>query len=59
VAERVIHRFGAEKGKPAGPDRATTTVAEDMQFKVSAGGQKVSRAVGVACSSHAFSTDKL
>jgi hypothetical protein len=58
VAERVIYRFGAEKGKPAGPDRATTTVAEDMQFKVSAGGQKVSRAVGVSCSSHAFSNDK-
>ena len=35
-------RFGAEKGKAAGPDRATTTVGEDMQFKVSAGNQKVS-----------------
>jgi len=41
VAERKHWaKFGAEKGKPAGPDRATTTVAEDMQFKVSAGGQK-------------------
>jgi hypothetical protein len=37
-----ICRFGAEKGKAAGPDRATTTVGEDMQFKVSAGNQKVS-----------------
>ena len=38
----MLRRFGAEKGKPAGPDRATTTVGEDMQFKVSAGNQKVS-----------------
>jgi translation initiation factor 3 subunit G len=41
VAERKHwSKFGAEKGKSAGPDRATTTVGENINFKVQAGGQK-------------------
>ncbi|GHJ89323.1 hypothetical protein NliqN6_5725 [Naganishia liquefaciens] len=41
VAERKHwSKFGADKGKPAGPDRATTTVGENINFKVIAGGQK-------------------
>lgn len=35
-------RFGAEKGKSAGPDRATTTVGENINLKISVGGTKVS-----------------
>ncbi len=42
------YRFGAEKGKPSGPDRATTTVAEDLQFKLSAGGAKVSFGISLS-----------
>ena len=38
---RWMCRFGAEKGKASGPDRATTTVGEDLQLKLSAGNQKV------------------
>ncbi|EIM19676.1 translation initiation factor 3, RNA-binding subunit [Wallemia mellicola CBS 633.66] len=30
-------KFGLEKGKPAGPDRATTTVGENVVLKLSAG----------------------
>jgi len=33
-------KFGADKGKPAGPDRATTTVGENVGLKLVAGGQK-------------------
>jgi translation initiation factor 3 subunit G len=41
VAERKHwSKFGEDKGKPAGPDRATTTVGENINFKVIAGGQK-------------------
>jgi translation initiation factor 3 subunit G len=41
VAERKHWaKFGAERGKPSGPDHATTTVGEDMAFKLSAGGFK-------------------
>jgi hypothetical protein len=29
-------RFGADKGKPSGPDRKTTIIGENMHFKVSA-----------------------
>lgn len=42
VAERKQWaKFGADKGKPAGPDRATTTVGEKIPLKLVAGGQKV------------------
>lgn len=38
VAERQKWlKFGAEKGHPAGPDRATTTIAENVTLKLSAG----------------------
>jgi translation initiation factor 3 subunit G len=38
VAERAKWaKFGAEKGKPAGPDRATTTISENVTLKLSAG----------------------
>ncbi|KAJ6560230.1 translation initiation factor 3 RNA-binding subunit [Mycena capillaripes] len=38
VAERLKWaKFGLEKGKPAGPDRATTTVGENVALKISAG----------------------
>ena len=38
VAERQKwSKFGAEKGHPAGPDRATTTIAENVTLKLSAG----------------------
>ncbi|KAJ7158720.1 hypothetical protein C8R46DRAFT_1290680 [Mycena filopes] len=38
VAERLKWaKFGQEKGKPAGPDRATTTVGENVTLKISAG----------------------
>ncbi|KAJ6460762.1 eukaryotic translation initiation factor 3 subunit G-domain-containing protein [Mycena polygramma] len=38
VAERLKWaKFGHEKGKPAGPDRATTTVGENVALKISAG----------------------
>jgi translation initiation factor 3 subunit G len=39
VAERKAtwQKFGAEKGKKAGPDTATTTVAENIRVKLSAG----------------------
>ena len=38
VAERQKWaKFGAEKGKQAGPDRATTTIAENVTLKLSAG----------------------
>lgn len=38
VAERAKWaKFGAEKGKQAGPDRATTTIAENVTLKLSAG----------------------
>ncbi|GLB38919.1 putative RNA-binding component of the eukaryotic translation initiation factor 3 (eIF-3) complex, which is involved in protein synthesis of a specialized repertoire of mRNAs and, together with other initiation factors, stimulates binding of mRNA and methionyl-tRNAi to the 40S ribosome [Lyophyllum shimeji] len=38
VAERQKWaKFGAEKGKKAGPDRATTTVGENVALKLSAG----------------------
>ncbi|KAJ9101055.1 hypothetical protein QFC21_003273 [Naganishia friedmannii] len=41
VAERKHwNKFGAEKGKSAGPDRATTTVSENINLKLVAGGQK-------------------
>lgn len=41
VAERKHWaKFGEDKGKPPGPDRATTTVGENINFKVIAGGQK-------------------
>jgi len=33
-------KFGAEKGKKPGPDKATTTVAEPLELKLTAGGQK-------------------
>lgn len=52
-----IIRFGAEKGKPSGPDRATTTVAEDLQFKLSAGGAKVSSGNQVGCCGRGLFTD--
>lgn len=38
VADRKTwSKFGLEKGKPAGPDRATTTVGENVVLKLSAG----------------------
>ncbi|KAJ7241019.1 eukaryotic translation initiation factor 3 subunit G-domain-containing protein [Mycena haematopus] len=38
VAERLKWpKFGVEKGKPSGPDRATTTVGENVALKISAG----------------------
>lgn len=38
VAERLKWaKFGQEKGKPDGPDRATTTVGENVALKISAG----------------------
>ncbi|KAF7352262.1 Eukaryotic translation initiation factor 3 subunit G [Mycena venus] len=38
VAERLKWaKFGQERGKPAGPDRATTTVGENVALKISAG----------------------
>ena len=38
VAERQHWaKFGQEKGKKAGPDRATTTVGENVYLKLSAG----------------------
>ncbi|KAJ7802402.1 eukaryotic translation initiation factor 3 subunit G-domain-containing protein [Mycena olivaceomarginata] len=38
VAERLKwDKFGAEKGKASGPDRATTTVGENVALKISAG----------------------
>ncbi|KAJ7638331.1 translation initiation factor 3, RNA-binding subunit [Roridomyces roridus] len=38
VAERLKWaKFGQEKGKPSGPDRATTTVGENVALKISAG----------------------
>jgi len=38
VAERLKWaKFGAEKGKASGPDRATTTVGENVALKISAG----------------------
>ncbi|KAJ7773318.1 eukaryotic translation initiation factor 3 subunit G-domain-containing protein [Mycena metata] len=38
VAERLKWaKFGQEKGKPDGPDRATTTVGENVTLKISAG----------------------
>ncbi|KAJ7749288.1 eukaryotic translation initiation factor 3 subunit G-domain-containing protein [Mycena maculata] len=38
VAERLkIPKFGQEKGKASGPDRATTTVGENVALKISAG----------------------
>jgi hypothetical protein len=32
-----IARFGAEKSSPAGPNNSTTTVGENMQFKIAVG----------------------
>jgi len=41
VAERKHwSKFGAEKGKQSGPDRATTTVSEPIELKLAAGGVK-------------------
>ncbi|KAM0750256.1 eukaryotic translation initiation factor 3 [Meredithblackwellia eburnea MCA 4105] len=41
VAERMgWAKFGAEKGKKAGPDIATTVVGENIRIKLQAGGQK-------------------
>lgn len=41
VAERKHwSKFGDEKGKPSGPDRATTTVGDNINLKISAGGSK-------------------
>ncbi|KAK7046751.1 eukaryotic translation initiation factor 3 subunit G [Favolaschia claudopus] len=38
VAERLKWaKFGQERGKPSGPDRATTTVGENVALKISAG----------------------
>jgi translation initiation factor 3 subunit G len=38
VAERLKWaKFGREEGKPRGPDRATTTVGENVALKISAG----------------------
>ncbi|KAJ7145404.1 eukaryotic translation initiation factor 3 subunit G-domain-containing protein [Mycena crocata] len=38
VAERLKwEKFGQENGKPRGPDRATTTVGENVALKISAG----------------------
>ncbi|KAJ7484626.1 eukaryotic translation initiation factor 3 subunit G-domain-containing protein [Mycena latifolia] len=38
VAERLKwSKFGQEEGKPRGPDRATTTVGENVALKISAG----------------------
>jgi translation initiation factor 3 subunit G len=38
VAERLKWaKFGKEKGKAAGPDRATTTVGENVALKITAG----------------------
>lgn len=38
VAERLKWaKFGQEKGKASGPDRATTTVGENVALKISAG----------------------
>ncbi len=38
VAERQKwNKFGLEKGNKAGPDRATTTVGENVALKISAG----------------------
>ncbi|KAJ6486769.1 eukaryotic translation initiation factor 3 subunit G-domain-containing protein [Mycena sanguinolenta] len=38
VAERLKwQKFGAEKGKSSGPDRATTTVGENVALKITAG----------------------
>ncbi|KAG8980539.1 translation initiation factor eIF3 subunit g, partial [Tulasnella sp. 427] len=33
-------KFGADRGKPTGPDRATTTVGENVGLKIIAGGLK-------------------
>ena len=41
AARKNWEKFGADKGKPVGPDRATTTVGENVGLKLIAGGQKV------------------
>lgn len=61
VAERKAWpKFGAEKGQPTGPNTATTTVGENMQFKIAVGkaaeenkeeseGDKVIKAKKIVC----------
>lgn len=41
AARKAWPKFGNDKGKPPGPDRATTTVGENVHLKLLAGGQKV------------------
>ncbi|KAG8878120.1 translation initiation factor eIF3 subunit g [Tulasnella sp. 332] len=41
AARKSWAKFGADKGKPPGPDKATTTVGETVHLKLMAGGQKV------------------
>lgn len=41
AARKAWAKFGADAGKPPGPDRATTTVGENVTLKLVAGGQKV------------------
>lgn len=40
AARKSWAKFGADRGKPVGPDRATTTVGENVGLKLIAGGQK-------------------
>jgi len=40
AARKTWTKFGNDKGKGAGPDRATTTVGENVNLKLTAGGQK-------------------
>ena len=48
VAERQHWaKFGQEKGKKAGPDRATTTVGENVYLKLSAGNKVRCHLTGV------------
>jgi len=41
AARKNWEKFGNDRGKPRGPDRATTTVGEAIGLKIVAGGQKV------------------
>ncbi|KAG8983116.1 translation initiation factor eIF3 subunit g [Tulasnella sp. JGI-2019a] len=41
AARKSWAKFGADKGKPPGPDKATTAIGETVNLKLMAGGQKV------------------